>query len=70
LDDDILIANYECIRDVWHKKNTISDVCKKHRIPRSTYYTLEANYIQYGCLGFTGRRKSEHFKTGTGTAPP
>lgn len=51
LADDIVISNYECIRDVWHDKSTITDACNKHGIGRSTYYMLEYEFIKFGVLG-------------------
>jgi len=51
LADDFVISNYECIRDVWLDKSNITDACKRHSIPRSTYYMLEEEFIKFGVLG-------------------
>jgi hypothetical protein len=51
LDDDLVISNYECIRDVWHDKSSITDACNRHSIPRSTYYMLEEEFIKFGVPG-------------------
>lgn len=51
IEDDPIIRNYECIRDVWYHHLPIVKACSKYQIARSSYYELEHRFITYGMAG-------------------
>ena len=51
LDHDDVIKRYECLRDVWESKSSISSACQRFGISRTFYYEIEDRFITCGLSG-------------------
>ncbi|MBL7212034.1 MAG: helix-turn-helix domain-containing protein [Desulfobacteraceae bacterium] len=46
--DDPVVHNYEMLRSVWMKRNSITTTCKAARCSRTDFYRLETAFIKHG----------------------
>ena len=46
IEGDRIVEGYECIRDVWWKRKTITEACATRGMSRSVYYELEGKLMR------------------------
>ncbi len=51
VEGDIVIENYEILREVWLKKEPIKTICSRRSFSRSQYYEMEDRFLRHGVVG-------------------